>query len=255
MKKLRLLATAAALTGAAAAGFGLLARPAASVPADANQPVAGSVKGGRPLGLFFMTKYWMATHSLEKATYYFAPTGQVYVNPTGFSTAQLAALPAGSRGRYALAGNKLTVRWADGQTQSSEVEPQTETFAWDMGIFLAGRPFASPSQLVGAFEGGNSISTSSGSAAAVSGLTFRANGTYSGGSASSFGGRSEAGAKTYSAGSSGSAAGRWTLSGWMLTLTDGAGRSTSGVAYPIEKDEKTGQVTRFYFNNVAYKRL
>ncbi|UOQ96214.1 hypothetical protein MUN81_13225 [Hymenobacter sp. 5317J-9] len=230
------------------------ARPAATAAA-ATQPLAGSVKGGRPVGLFFMTRYWIATHSLEKSTYYFAPNGQVYIDPTGFSAAQLAAVPAASRGSYTVAGGKLTVRWTNGQTESENVEPQAETFAWNMGIFLAGRPFASASQLVGSFEGGNSISTSSGSAAAVSGLTFRANGTYSGGSASSFGGRNEAGASTYSAGSSGGSAGRWSLSGWMLTLTDAAGRTSSGVAYPIEKNEKTGQVTRFYFNNVAYKRL
>ncbi|MDO7852051.1 hypothetical protein [Hymenobacter convexus] len=230
-------------------------RPAAPAAADPTQPVPGAVNGGRPVGLFFMTKYWMATHSLEKSTYYFAPNGQVYVNPTGFSAASLAALPAGSRGSYAVAGNKLTVRWANGQTESSEVEPQTDTFGWDMGIFLAGRPFKSPGQLAGSFEGGNSISTSSGSAAAVSSLTFRPDGTYSGGSASSFGGRTDAGAKTYSAGSSGSSGGRWSLSGWLLTLTDAQGRTTRGVAFPVEKNDKTGQVTRFYFDNVAYKRL
>ncbi|MBD2722653.1 hypothetical protein [Hymenobacter armeniacus] len=255
MKRLRLFAAAAALAGASGVALLLGAHPAASVPAAATQPLAGSVKGGRPVGLFFMTRYWIATHSLEKSTYYFAPNGQVYVDPAGFSAAQLAAVPAASRGSYTVAGRKLSVRWANGQTESADVEPQSETFAWNMGIFLAGRPFASASQLVGAFEGGNSISTSSGSAAAVSSLTFRANGTYSGGSASSFGGRNEAGASTYSAGSSGGSAGRWSLSGWTLTLTDAAGRTSSGVAYPIEKNEKTGQVTRFYFNNVAYKRL
>ncbi|MBF9140504.1 hypothetical protein [Hymenobacter properus] len=229
-------------------------RPAAAGPAPV-QPVAGAVNGGRPVGLFFMTRYWIATRSLEKSTYYFAPNGQVYVDPKGFSAAELAALPASSRGSYSVVGNKLSVRWASGQTSSSEVEPQATTFSWDMGIFLAGKPFQSPSQLAGSFEGGNSISTSSGSASAVSSLTFRPDGTYSGGGASSFGGRNEAGAKTYSAGSTSSNSGRWSLSGWLLTLTDAQGRTTRGVAFPVERNDKTGQVTRFYFDNVAYKRL
>lgn len=228
-------------------------RPAAA--GDATQPLAGAVNGGRPVGLFFMTRYWMATRSLEKSTYYFAPNGQVYVDPKGFSAAALAALPASARGSYAVAGNKLSVRWASGQTSSSEVEPQATTFAWDMGIFLAGQPFKSPGQLTGSFEGGNSISTSSGSAAAVSSLIFRPDGTYSGGGAASFGGRNDAGAQTYSAGSTSSNAGRWSLSGWLLTLTDAQGRTNRGVAFPVERNDKTGQVTRFYFDGVAYKRL
>lgn len=228
-------------------------RPAAG-PAPV-QPVAGAVNGGRPVGLFFMTRYWIATHSLEKSTYYFAPNGQVYVDPKGFAAAELAALPASARGSYNVTGKTLAVRWASGQTSSSEVEPQANTFTWDMGIFLAGQPFKSPGQLTGSFEGGNSISTSSGSASAVSSLTFRPDGTYSGGGASSFGGRNEAGAKTYSAGSTSSNSGRWSLSGWLLTLTDAQGRTTRGVAFPVERNDKTGQVTRFYFDNVAYKRL
>ncbi|MDO7845838.1 hypothetical protein Q5H92_05680 [Hymenobacter sp. M29] len=245
-------AVAAAPRAAAA-----VARPAAAANAgDLTQPVAGAVNGGRPVGLFFMTRYWIATRSLEKSTYYFAPNGQVYVDPKGFSAAALAALPASSRGSYSVAGNKLTVRWASGQTSSSEVEPQATTFGWDMGIFLAGRPFTSPGQLTGSFEGGNSISTSSGSASAVSSLTFRPDGTYTGGGASSFGGRDADGAKTYSAGSSSSGnSGRWSLNGWLLTLTDAQGHTNRGVAFPVEKNDKTGQVTRFYFDNVAYKRL
>ncbi|MFD2720111.1 hypothetical protein ACFST9_15415 [Hymenobacter monticola] len=229
-------------------------RPVAGGTASV-QPVAGAVNGGRPVGLFFMTRYWMATRSLEKSTYYFAPNGQVYVDPKGFSASELAALPASSRGSYSVTGKTLAVRWASGQTSSSEVEPQANTFSWDMGIFLAGKPFQSPGQLAGSFEGGNSISTGSGSASAVSSLTFRSDGTYSGGGASSFGGRDAAGAKTYSAGSTSSNSGRWSLSGWLLTLTDAQGRTSRGVAFPVERNDKTGQVMRFYFDGVAYKRL
>lgn len=63
------------------------------------------VSGGRPQGLFFMTRYWVDTQSLEKAAYFFTPAGQVFVNPAGFSAAELGALPAGSRGTYCVAGS------------------------------------------------------------------------------------------------------------------------------------------------------
>lgn len=232
------------------------ARPAAAAAkplAAAPTPLAGSMAGGRPVGLFFMTRYLMALHSLEKATYYFTPGGQVYQNPTDFSAAALAALPANLRGTYSLAGNKLTMRWANGQADASDIEPQAITFAWDMGLFMAVRPFANARQLVGTFEGGNSVSLGGGSTAVVSGLTLRPDGTYSRGSTSSL--SSSSAASTAHAGASGSTTGRWSLSGWLLTLTDAQGQATRGVAYPIETDEKTGQLTRFYFGNIAYKRL
>ncbi|GAB3867632.1 hypothetical protein GCM10028824_10460 [Hymenobacter segetis] len=226
----------------------------ATPPAASAVPLAGKVVGGKPVGLFFMTRYIMAFHSLEKATYYFTPAGQVYNNPVDFTPTSLASLPANARGTYSVAGGQLVMKWADGNTSKANFEnPSANTFSWDMGIFVGMGPFANARQLVGNFEGGNSVSSSSGSAAAVSGLTFRADGSYGGSSVSSF--TTNTSGSNSHVGSSGEAAGRWALAGWTLTLTDAAGRTTRGVAYPIETNEKTGQVTRFYFNNVAYKRL
>ncbi|MBH8559812.1 hypothetical protein [Hymenobacter negativus] len=223
-------------------------------PVASAAPLAGKVVGGKPVGLFFMTRYLMAFHSLEKATYYFTPAGQVYNNPVDFTPTSLAGLPANARGTYSLAGGQLVMKWADGNTSKAIFEnPSTNSFSWDMGIFVGMSPFANPRQLVGTFEGGNSVSSSSGAAAAVSSLNFRADGSYSGSSASSF--TTNTSGSNAHVGSSGEAAGRWALAGWTLTLTDAAGRTTRGVAYPIETNDKTGQVTRFYFNNVAYKRL
>ncbi|QKG55707.1 hypothetical protein GKZ68_03050 [Hymenobacter sp. BRD128] len=228
--------------------------PAAGPAGDATQPLAGSVAGGRPVGLFFMSRYLMALHSLEKATYYFTPGGQVFVNPTGFSASSLASLPAGQRGSYTQAGSKLTVRWASGQTEDSAVEPQASTFGWSMGLFLAVRPFASAQQLVGSFEGGNSVSLGGGSTAVVSGLAFRPDGTYTRTGTSSISTGTDADGTAH-AGASGTCTGRWSLNGWLLTLTSAQGQTIRGVAYPIETDDKTGQLTRFYYGSMAYKRL
>ena len=241
--------TARPVAAASAASPVAAPRPApAAAPVAAGpmvQPVAGQVTGGRPVGLFFMTHYIPAWNSLEKATWYFAPNGQVFHNPKGLDAAGYATLPPGDRGM--LQGK--SIHWADGRTQELKIESTNAgAFNWDMRIFVGMGPFTSPAQLVGKFEGGNSAS----GAVVVSGLVLQANGTYTGGFAGNISATS-AGSKV-TVGNSGDSAGRWSLSGWVLTLTDNTGRVTRGVAYPIEKDDKTGQVVRFYFANVAYQR-
>jgi hypothetical protein len=225
------------------------ALPAAARPAAVAAPLASRVVGGRPVGLFFMTRYIMAWHSLEKATWYFAPDGRVFHNPGSLDAAGYAALPPADRGTLRPGSSTLT--WANGQSEKFVMEDATaNSFNYDMGIFVGMGPFKSTRELVGRFEGGNSIT----GAASVSSLDLRADGSYSGGSAASVSATSNE--STVRAGSSNTAAGRWALSGWVLTLTDAAGQPVRrGLAYPIERDAKTGQFVRFYFDNVAYKRL
>ncbi|WP_460504385.1 hypothetical protein, partial [Hymenobacter agri] len=168
----------------------------------AAAPLAGKMVAGRPQGLFFMTRMLIAFHSLEKATFYFVPNGQVYRNPIDFSAASLNGLPATDRGTFSVSGRQMTVKWADGQVSTSDIEnSQANAFNWDTGMFLGTGPFTSARQLVGAFEGGTSVSSSSGSAAVVSGLTFRADGSYLGSSASSL--STNTGSSDVRAGSSG----------------------------------------------------
>lgn len=231
----------------------LLSCSDASGRAADGSPLAGKVVAGKTLGLFFMTRYWVG-QSLEKAAYYFVPTGQVYQNPTGFTATALAAVPAGRRGSYAVAGGKMTIKWADGHTSASPVEAGSpDGFGWDAGVFLGVKPFASARQLAGAFEGGNFISSDAGGLSVSSDLTFRPDGTYAQAGAAT--GHATSAGSTTQVGSAGSGGGQWQLRDWVLTLTAATGKTTSGVAFPVETDEKTGQVTRFYFNNVAYKRL
>ena len=226
------------------------ARP--TEPGPAVAPVAGQVVGGRPVGLFFMTRFILAMNTLEKATYYFTPAGQVYTNPTDFTAAGLAALPGSSRGTFRVAGGQLAMSWAQGGTNQSKLEnPRGTSFEWDAGVFVGMGPFANARQLIGTFEGGNSVS-GVGAAAVSSGLQFRADGTFSTSTAATV--SSTTRQSTVAAGSAGVGAGRWTLMGWTLALTDATGHVTRGLAYPIETDAKTGQVMGFYFNNVAYAR-
>ncbi len=111
---------------------------------------------------------------------------------------------------------------------------------------------ASADQLTGTFEGGNSVSFGGGSMAASSSLTFKADGTYAQSGAAT--GISTSAESTARVGGTSSGGGKWQLQDWVLTLSPGSGPAISGVAFPVERDEKTGQVVRFCFNNVAYKR-
>ncbi|MFD1469136.1 hypothetical protein ACFQ48_12955 [Hymenobacter caeli] len=244
---IKALARKKALAGAGPAAAGAPPAPALRPTPAPALPLAGSMAGGRPVGLFFMSRYLMALHSLEKATHYFTPAGRVFVDPTGFSAGELAALLPGARGTHSFAGNKMAVRWASNQTGDGPVEPQATTFARDMGLFLAVRPFAGGQALLGSFEGGSSASLGSGTTAVASDLAFRPGGTYSRSSALG----STGDGSTARAGASSAGTGRWQLSGRLLTPTDGQGAATRGVAYPIETDDKTGQLVRFYFGGIG----
>ncbi|MGI4874023.1 MAG: hypothetical protein ACRYFX_22920 [Janthinobacterium lividum] len=214
----------------------------------------GVAGGGKPEGMFFMTRYYVGTHSLEKSAYYFAPDGQVYQNPTGLAAANLSALPPGQRGTYAVDGKKLTIKLADGNGSSSDVEGDNPGgFNYETGIFTGVKPFAKPTDLLGAFEGGNSVSFGGGSTSASNALTFKHDGTFTQEGAVSSSVSSDQ--STAHVGNSDAGAGHYQLAGWTLTLTDAQGQKAQGVAFPIETDEKTGQVVRFYYQNIAYKRL
>ena len=234
-------------------GAGLALAGCFGSAAGAGGVAGGEVSGGKPEGMFFMTRYYIGTHSLEKSAYYFAADGQIYQNPTGLAAADLAALPPGQRGTYAVEGKKLTIKLADGNGSASEMEGDNPGgFNYETGIFTGVQPFAKPSDLVGSFEGGNSVSFGGGSTSASNAFTFKADGTFSQEGAVSSSVSSDQ--STTHVGNSDAGAGHYQLDGWTLTLTDARGQKAQGVAFPIEKDEKTGQLVRFYFQNIAYKR-
>ena len=64
------------------------AAPVASVAlASEVEPAPHRITGNSITGVFFMTKFWTTTNSLDTAVWYFSPEGVAYENPTGFSPA------------------------------------------------------------------------------------------------------------------------------------------------------------------------
>jgi len=214
----------------------------------------GRVEDGKPQGMFFMTRFWIATGSLEKSCYYFTADGRAYKDPTGLLPAELEALPPTQRGTFEADGKQMTITWADNQKSSGSMEDVHDAaFNWDAGIFVGMKPFASADDLVGTFEGGNSVSFSGNSTIASNTYNFKPDGEYSReGAVTSSVSTSES---TAHLGGTSAGDGHWQLKGWQLSLTDAKGHTAQGVAFPFDADEKTGRVTRFYYQGVAYKRL
>ncbi|KAA9339569.1 hypothetical protein F0P96_02855 [Hymenobacter busanensis] len=227
------------------------AAPKSAALGAATPPVPAKMMGNKPVGLFFMTRYWIATGSLEKRVWYFAPDGRVYWDPTGFSAAELAA-HRGTKGTYQVSGNQMTIKWSDGTTTKGEVEAQARSFGWDMGLFSAVKPFTSANQLVGSYEGGESVSSGSGSIITSNTIRLNADGTFSRDGVASV--KSVSSESTVSGGSQSKNAGRWQWQGYYLTLTDGTGKTTRGITFPFD-DEKTKVFPdRLYFNGTMFKR-
>ena len=87
-----------------------------STKSRAVQPVPAKMVKGKPEGLFYMQKMWIATRYLEKSCWYFAPDGKFYENLTsGFSAEELAA-HKGSKGTYRVSQGNLEVTWSDGKS-------------------------------------------------------------------------------------------------------------------------------------------
>ena len=259
----RALARKKALGGAAAPAAApgpvpTAARPAAGraaatarAPAAGPTPVAGHLVAGKPVGLFFVTKSVLGRFSTM--TYYFSPEGMAYENPPGLSPTELAATPARSKGRYSVAGKTLSIAWNGyPKPESAEMHPLSGGFSWAdaLNIFSGVGPFKSAAQLVGTFEGSMStIATVMGQSVVSKSLTFKADGTYTGSGVATVTTATER--SVAETGGSSKQGGRWSLNGWLLTLTDAQGHSTRDIAYPVGTDAK---VTLFNFSGIAYAR-
>jgi hypothetical protein len=247
------LAIRSSSTGAASgpSGGGLFSRigriVSNAVPSSGGPDKPGYAHG-RPVGLYLMTRYWMTTHSLEKAVWYFTSDGRVYVNiEDGFSDDKLAA-HKGLHGTAAADGDNIVVTWSDGTKESSPVERQGSGFAWDMGLFVPVERFPDDSSLAGLWEGGTSVTFGGSHAATSNTLDLRRDGKFTGASVASL--RSESDGSAVSGGSQGTNGGSWRLDGYSLTLTYDDGRVVRGIAFPFN-DEKS---ERFYFAGTMYKK-
>lgn len=228
-------------------GGGLFSRIASG--GSGNSPEKPGYEDGHPVGLYLMTRFWIATGSLEKAVWYFTSDGRVYLNPEdGFSDETLAA-QQGRHGTVSVDGDTMTVKWSDGKETSSTIEREKGGFNWDTGIFAPVEAFTDDSQLVGRWEGGTSVSFSGSRAANSSTLDLREDGTFSRAGVASL--QSGSGESEVSAGAQSESSGTWKLRGHTLTLTYGDGKVARGITFPFD-DEKT---RRFYFGGTMYKKL
>lgn len=217
-----------------------------AMPGGGTAPARAGWNDGHPVGLYLMTRYWMATSSLEKALYYFTSDGRVYVDlEDGFSD-ELLAQHKGRHGTVRSDGDEMVITWENGKETRSKLEKEKGGFNWDMGLFAPVEPFDDAKDLVGKWEGGTSVSFSGNYAATAHGLELRDDGTFTGESVASL--RSTSSESVVSAGSSGDHAGRWKLDGYALVLNYSDGRNARGIAFPFGDD-------RFYFAGTMYKKL
>lgn len=246
------------------AGLAMSAAPAGESSADAggsggltsiiaggggDQPDKTGFEDGHPVGLYFMTRFWSGTGSLEKAVWYFTEDGRVYRDlEQGFSDDVLAQ-HKGPHGTVTADGEDMVIKWSDGKETRATLEREKDGFSWDMGIFTPVERFDDESELVGRWEGGNSVSFGGGSASSVRSLDLREDGTFGQSSAGSVSARSAESA--VSGGGTSAAAGKWKLDGYNLALEYDDGTVVRGVTFPYDD----GESKRLYFAGVMYKRL
>ena len=223
-------------------------------PAKAKDTAAGALPEAArltaegPVGLFFMTRFWIFTNSLEQLLWYFTADGRVFESPGGvFSTAELER-SSRRQGRRSFADGKMTVKWSDGKVTESKLEPGEPGtgFAWDGGIFSA---IAKPdwSKVSGYFEGGTSFSTGSGGAMTVSGLTLRPDGTFSWSLAASL--RNETKETVATAGSARAPVdGKWKGEGYQITLTFADGQTKTYVSFPTPDARNPEKIGMLFFD-------
>ncbi len=247
---LALAGLASMVIGGSMVVFGLSHWPGGRVQIgfDDVGPSPAQLKGDTPAGLYFMTRFWSGTGSLEKSAWYFAPDGTVYRDLSrGVSREDLEA-HNGRQGTLSVDGETMTVTWSDGKTTTSTIERDGETFTWDMGIFSPVKPFEDESDLAGRWEGGESLSGGLGRAMMSKTLELRGDGTFTWHSVSFL---SSDGVRTsVSAGAQGGTSGKWELEDYTLTLTSADGKTYSGVAFPYHD----GANPRVFFNGILYKR-
>ncbi|WP_151087822.1 hypothetical protein [Hymenobacter baengnokdamensis] len=213
----------------------------------------GSTAGGKPVGLFFFVS---SSDFNNQHTYYFTPAGQVYVDPTDFSAAALAAVGPGQHGTYAVTGQQMTIKWANGTTKTGHYHADPSGFSCE-GSFMCVAPLANPRQLVGTFEGHNAaVTVDANSLAAFRTLVLKPDGTFTRDSYAASHSESHhadnSSFNTDAASTGAQQAGHWKLDGWYLTLTDAQG-TARGVAFRTDWDEKTDQTKIFRFNGTSYK--
>lgn len=226
--------------------------PAPAPGAGTALPVPARLGPEGPVGLFFMTRFWAMSGSLEQRLWYFAPDGRVYETPGATFTGEALDRDSRRHGRRSLKEGRLTVTWSDGKVTTSAytTDATGEGFGWDAGIFSGVRP-PDWSKVAGYFEGGASSSLGGNAATSVSGLTLRADGTFSWSTGATLRGQTESSVVTAGA-AGGARTGRWRGEGYQLTLTFGDGQARTFTAFPVTARDQPAQVDMLFFNGAMH---
>jgi hypothetical protein len=239
-----LLVTGFAMDGAGGGGGNLFR--------SGDEPVRAGFRGDAPVGLYFMTRFWSYTGTLEKAAWYFAPDGQVYRDlETGFSEEDLARHD-GPKGTYRADGGKMTITWGDGKSTTNEVERDGDGFAWDMGIFTPVKAFDDESALVASWEGGESLTHGGNHASVAKTLEIRGDGTFNWSAVSFVKGTGDE--TEISGGGESGTSGRWELAGYSLILTDANGTSLRGIVFPYDDEKTPADPDWMFFSGTMYRK-
>lgn len=217
------------------------------------EPPTARIVDGRPEGLFFMTRFWSFTNSLEKVVWYFAPDGRVYQNlASGFSEADLQA-HQGNRGTYEVTDGKLKVTWSNAKVTEGDIQADGGGFHWDGAIFTAVKPFDEDRSLAGAYEGGESFNAGGGNSASTSkSMELRPDGTFSRAGIASV--QSTSSESVVEGGSQGASEGKWEVGGYSLVLTGSDGTVQRGIAFPYDDPATPVYPDRMYFGGTMYAR-
>ncbi len=225
----------------------------ASGPAQA--PAAAKLTASGPVGLYYMTRYWIATGNLEKATWYFSPDGMAYENPTGdFSPASLVAT-ASDQGKISLSGKNLTFTATKGKETgkpfNAEYDPQPAGgFYWNTGSFIPVPPLPSAKTIIGKWQGGFSVT----GAMVARSLELRADGTFNLSGAATLESRTDG--NEARAGASGQiSSGKWTVSGYFMTLTGTNGATRRSIAFPFGSEKAPANPDYFYFDGIMWSPI
>jgi hypothetical protein len=216
------------------------------------QPVAANFTSGIPVGLYFISRYWPLTYTVEKGAWYFAPDGSVYKNvEVGFSAEDLTA-GSTPRGQAKLTGSKLEVTWSDGKISTGDIEREGNGFNWDMGIFTAVRAYDDATAVAGVYQGGESLHPNDNSNVVSKRLELRDDGTFTWEGVALSATRSGSG--NISVQSSGTATGKWRLDGYSLVLTDSKGTSLRRLAFAYDDEATTQKPDRLFFGGLMYQK-
>jgi hypothetical protein len=219
--------------------------------AEFDQPVAPAFQNELPVGMYFMTRYTPATHSVEKAVWYFAPGGTVFRQlETGFSKADLAGY-AGPRGKLTRRENSLAITWSDGGETVSKLERDGSGFAWDMRVFSPVTAFDAASDVVGVYECSESMPPGTGTAVAQR-LDLRSDGTFGWDGVALT--ATEARKAVIKSGNNASTTGRWELSGFSLHLTTSSGITLRRLVFPSDDEKTVVKPDRMFFAGLMFKR-